>query len=70
MYIDRPSEAEGGVKLGSLKLSAKDGGKCRDVKIKVRKLGNFNGKHALFLVFSSPVKGKSICEVNELCFAK
>lgn len=70
IYVDRPSEADGGVRIGSLKLRAKAEAGSRDFKVKVRKLSAFNGKHSLFLVFDSPVKGKSICEVNELCFVK
>lgn len=62
IYLDRPSIAEGGVKIGTMKISAKDG--RRTVKVPVSQLRYYNGKHALFLVFSSPVKGKSICQIN------
>lgn len=69
VYIDRPSEAEGGVKIGYLKLSAKDAGKAKDARIRVRKLKHYNGKHALFFVFSSQTEKKSICELNDFCFS-
>lgn len=68
IFIDRPSEAEGGVKIGSFAVPAINDGKCREARIDVGCLSAYNGKHALFFVFSSPEKGKSICEVNDLCF--
>ena len=65
IYIDRPSEAEGGVKIGSAKVTP---GTASTVDISVEPLRHYNGKHALFLVFSSDVKDKSICQVNSLRF--
>ena len=66
VYLDRPSEAEGGVKIGTLAIPAETGAK--DVTVSVEALRHHNGKHALFLVFSSPTKGKSLCRLNSLEF--
>ena len=66
VYLDRPSEAEGGVKIGTLAIPAETGAK--EVTVSVEALRHHNGKHALFLVFSSPTKGKSLCQLNSLEF--
>lgn len=68
VYLDRPSETEGGVKIGSLAVPAETG--ARDVTVNVEPLKHYNGKHALFFVFSSPTKGKSMCRLNSFCFEK
>lgn len=68
IYLDRPSEDEGGVKIGSYKF---DGSTttAQDVTIPVNKLKHYNGKHALFLVFKSKEKNKSLCKLNTLVFS-
>ena len=68
VYLDRPSEQEGGIKLGVCQLSGKEKGEPREVKIAVPNLTYHNGKHALFFVFNSATKGKSLCQLNSLHF--
>ena len=68
IWLDRPCGEEGGVKLGTLKIGAKSAGKPVDANVKLPGLGNYNGKHALFFVFSSPEEGKSICTLNDFRF--
>ena len=68
VYIDRPNETDGGVKIGTFSVEAQTDKKPVNVSIAVPNLKNYNGKHALFLVFSSPTKEKSICTVNSLQF--
>ena len=68
VYIDHPNETDGGVKIGTLVVEAQTDKKPVNVSIAVPNLKNYNGKHALFLVFSSPTKEKSICTVNSLQF--
>ena len=70
ILIDRPSEAEGGVRIGSLRLSGAEQATASDVRIPVEPMKYYNGKHALFLVFSSDVPSQSLCQLNELCFSK
>lgn len=69
VYLDRPCTEEGGVKVGSVSVKADGAGKAQDVVADVSELQHFNGKHALFLVFSSETKGKSICQLNTLEFS-
>ena len=68
VYIDRPNETDGGVKIGTFAVEAQTDKKPVNVSIAVPNLKNYNGKHALFLVFTSPTKEKSICVVNSLQF--
>ena len=68
VYIDRPNETDGGVKIGTFSVEAQTDKKPVNVSIAVPNLKNYNGKHALFLVFCSPTKEKSICTVNSLQF--
>ncbi len=66
ILLDRPSEAEGGVCIGSIDVKASHSKGL--IVTDVSKMSNYNGKHALFLVFSSDTKGKSICKINSLRF--
>lgn len=68
VFLDRPSEAEGGVKLGSLRVGASGQGHPVTANVKVENLKYYNGKHALFLVFSSATPKQSICQLNYLHF--
>ena len=71
VYIDRPSEDEGGVKIGSLAVkgdSRQPAATPVEKLISVSNLTHFNGKHALFFVFTSPTQGESICTLNDFCF--
>lgn len=64
IYLDRPSEKDGGVLIGSLNVNKS----TRNTKVNVEPLRHYNGKHSLFLVFSSATKGKSICTIHTLRF--
>ena len=66
VYLDRPSEDEGGIRLASLPITAKDGKSV--LTIDVPDLKYYNGKHALFFTFSSETEGKSLCRINSFCF--
>ena len=66
IFLDRPSEAEGGVKIGSLAIPETTG--PQTLTANVDALQHYNGKHALFLVISSSTKGKSLCRINALRF--
>ena len=68
VYIDRPDETDGGVKIGTFAVEPQTDKKPVNVSVAVPNLKNYNGKHALFLVFNSPTKEKSICVVNSLQF--
>lgn len=68
IYLDRPSEKEGGVKIGSLTIPAKASKDQIKSTVNVENLKNYNGKHALFMTFSSKTPGKSICELYDFIF--
>ena len=68
VYIDRPNETDGGVKIGTIAIEATTDNKPVTISVSVPGLKNYNGKHALFLVFNSQTKEKSICVVNNLQF--
>lgn len=68
VYIDRPDETDGGAKIGTFAVEPQTDKKPVNVSVAVPNLKNYNGKHALFLVFNSPTKEKSICVVNSLQF--
>lgn len=68
VYIDRPDETDGGVKIGTFAVEPQTDKKPVNVSVAVPNLKNYNGKHALFLVFNSPTKERSICVVNSLQF--
>ena len=40
------------------------------MNIGLEDLSGFKRKHALYFVFSSPVEGKSICELHDFVFVK
>ena len=69
VWLDRPCAEDGGVKVGSFKIPSKSGdGNVKTARIKVRKMKHFNGKHALFFVFSSPTQGESLCTLEDFHF--
>ena len=68
VFIDRPNETDGGVKIGTISIDSQADKNPTELAIAVSDLKNYNGKHALFLVFNSQTKEKSICTVNSLQF--
>ena len=68
IMADRPWTSQGGKLLGSIKLKADTPNEATDMKVILPDLGELEGKHAIFLKFSSPVKDKSICTLNSIVF--
>ena len=68
IFLDRPSEKDGGVRLATYNVPAEKSDKVRTVNIPLETLKYYNGKHALFLSFSSPTEKRSICQVEEIGF--
>ena len=66
VMIDSPWESTGGQCVGQLKLTGKTAAKAKDVSIALKGLAGKTGKHALYLVFSSPVKQQSLCTLYEI----
>ena len=67
IYVDRPS-LKGGKKIGTLNISATKKNAVCEASIPVEALKQVKGKHALFFVFSSAVKGHSICQLKDFQF--
>ena len=65
VYLDRPSEAEGGVILGTIRYSP---GANNPTSLPLGRLQYYNGKHALFFVFSSNTKDLDLCRFNSFYF--
>jgi hypothetical protein len=68
VMADRPWTSQGGVVLGSIDLKKDMPAEAVDLEIAVPELGKMDGKHAIYLKFSSEVKEKSICILNNLKF--
>lgn len=68
VMADRPWTSQGGVALGSIDLKKDMPAEAVDLEIAVPELGKMDGKHAIYLKFSSEVKEKSICILNNLKF--
>jgi len=67
VMLDSPWESRGGKKIGELDIKASKASKAKDIKIKLSGISGLNGKHAVYLVFSSPVKKQSMCEIYHFC---
>ncbi len=67
IMLDQPTKAEGGKSIGSLKVKSNMSAEPVDVSARVN-VKNVRGKHAIYLIFTSKIKGKSICKLNEIGF--
>ncbi|MBO7441033.1 MAG: family 43 glycosylhydrolase [Bacteroidales bacterium] len=70
VYIDRPWTQQGGKCIGSLKLTAQMPKTSAEQPIKLDGVNALSGKHAIYLLFSSPTKEKSICTLETIRFAE
>ncbi|MBQ0056506.1 MAG: family 43 glycosylhydrolase [Bacteroidales bacterium] len=70
IWAGRPSAEEGGMKVGEMRLSSELGQTERTDYILTEPLSQFDGKHALFFVFRSDVKGQSLATLCEFRFIK
>lgn len=68
VWAIRPTAEEGGIKVGSFKILEDAPSQIHTVEIPVDAIGDMKGREALFLAFSSPVKGKSMCTLHTLRF--
>lgn len=69
VYIDRPWTQQGGKLAGTLKVSSQMSKTSAEQPVKLNDLNNLTGKHAVFLVFKSDTKEKSICTLETIRFA-
>ena len=68
IMIDSPWESRGGVKLGSMELTDLLAKEPTTIREALPALSTYTGKHAIFFVFSSKVKGQSICTLEDFKF--
>ncbi len=68
IMIDRPWTSQGGKLLGTITLKADMPKTSTEMALEVPALTEFTGKHALFFVFSSETKEKSLCTLEDFAF--
>jgi len=68
VMVDRPWESQGGKSLGSFTLKADMPKDSTALALEVPALADLTGKHALFFVFSSDTKEKSLCTLEDFGF--
>ena len=68
IMADRPWASQDGKMLGKVILTANMPAKPTEVTVGLPALAEFTGKHAIYLVFSSPTEGRSICTLEEVGF--
>jgi hypothetical protein len=68
IMIDSPWESRGGVKLGSMELTKEMKKVPTEVAVPLDPLSTYSGKHAIFFVFKSDTKGKSLCKLENFVF--
>ncbi len=70
VWADRPWASQGGIPVCSFNLFADMPQVSTEVRIDVPAIARMQGKHALYLTFSSEEKGKSLCALESLVFSK
>ena len=68
IMADRPWESQGGKVLGKIELKADMPQTSTEMALEIPALADLTGKHALFFVFSSDTKEKSICTLEDFTF--
>ena len=68
VMADRPWESQGGKPLGTFTLKADMPQTSTEMALEVPALADLTGKHALFFVFSSDTKEKSLCTLEDFAF--
>ena len=70
IMADHPDAARGGIKLGAIKLSASMPQQIINLTARLSKVRRLKGKHAIYFVFQSDTKDKSLCELEDFAFTK
>jgi len=68
IMVDSPWESRGGQLLGTIDLKADMPKTLTELKVELSAISQLEGKHAIFLKFSSEVKEKSICTLEDFQF--
>jgi hypothetical protein len=65
VMIDSPWQSRGGKLVGSIELKADMPQTSTEQKAELKQMSELTGKHAVFFVFKSDVKEKSLCTMEE-----
>lgn len=68
IMADRPWESQGGKVLGKIELKADMPALPTDMTVTLPALSQMTGKHAIFFVFKSETKDKSLCTLCDFVF--
>lgn len=68
VMIDSPWASKGGKVIGSFELKADMPKEVTEVSVELPKLTSEAGKHALFFIFSSQTKERSLCTLHDFVF--
>ena len=69
ILLDRPWSYDGGRLIGSIAITPEMPKNSTQLSVYLPELTNISGKHALYFVFSSPEKEKSICTLESFVFS-
>ena len=69
IMADRPWVSQGGKELGTIELKADMPKNPTELKTNLPVLAELTGKHAVFFIFSSDTKEKSLCTLQDFVFS-
>ncbi len=69
IMADRPWVSQGGKELGTIELKADMPKNPTELKTNLPALAELTGKHAVFFIFSSDTKEKSLCTLKDFVFS-
>jgi len=69
IMADRPWTSQGGSVLGSIEIRADMAQQSTELTAELPALQELSGKHAIFFIFTSETKGKSLCTLEDFAFA-
>jgi len=68
ILADRPWESQGGKVLGSIELKADMPHESTELSVTLPAIAQLTGKHAIYFVFASDTKEKSLCTLEDFVF--
>ena len=68
VMVDRPWTSQGGKLVGTIALKADMPKSSTELTVSVPELAKLTGKHAIFFVFQSDTKEKSLCTLEDFVF--
>ena len=68
VMVDRPWTSQGGKLVGSIALKADMPKSSTELTVTVPEIAKLTGKHAIFFVFQSDTKEKSLCTLEDFVF--